>query len=58
MMAFLLGRTRGVITPEEYLHLIKELVDVPNKIKTILKTDKLIKGISEMYKSASSYNFV
>ena len=49
MMAFLLGKKKGVISQEEYTTLIKELTLIPEKIEEILKLSDEIKIIAEKY---------
>ncbi|WP_066632203.1 glutamine--fructose-6-phosphate transaminase (isomerizing) [Labilibacter marinus] len=54
MMAFMLGRKRGLLYDELYKELIHELTLVPEKIQTILKSADYIKGIAELYKDATN----
>lgn len=54
MMAFLIGKTKGTITDEEYKKLIKELNDIPDKIEKILTFNDEYKRIAELYKDASN----
>ena len=52
MMSILLGYKKGHLDYEQYKKIIKELVDIPEKIKEILKSGNLFKEISEKYKDA------
>ncbi len=54
MMAFLLGRRKNLLAPEEYENLIDGLTGIPDKIRTILKTDDHIKQIAEKYKNSTN----
>ena len=54
MMAMLLGKTRGFLLKEEYTHLVGELTQIPDKIRTILQADDEIKKISETYQHATN----
>ncbi|MCU4174467.1 glutamine--fructose-6-phosphate transaminase (isomerizing) [Carboxylicivirga sp. N1Y90] len=54
MMAMLLGKTKGELSPNEYQHLIKQMTEVPDKIKTILQSEAEIKTIAETYKDANN----
>ncbi len=54
MMAFLLGKMKGSLAPDNYIHLIKELGKIPDKIKKVLESDEYIKKIAETYKDASN----
>lgn len=54
MMAFMLGRKRGSIYDQQYKELVQELTLVPEKIRTILKSESYIKEIAEKYKDATN----
>ncbi len=58
MMAFILGKNKGYIKEPEYLKLIKDLVNVPDKIEEILKLDEQIKEISALYKDATNFLYL
>ncbi|GET32901.1 glutamine--fructose-6-phosphate aminotransferase [isomerizing] [Prolixibacter bellariivorans] len=52
MMAALLGKERGKLSLEDYRVIIQELSEVPEKIKTILKTTDHIRKVADKYKDA------
>ncbi len=54
MMAFLLGRKRNIILPEQYRALIQELVHVPGYIEQILSHEEEIRNIAAKYKDATN----
>jgi glucosamine--fructose-6-phosphate aminotransferase (isomerizing) len=58
MMAVMLGKMNGNVSDPDYQMLIKELVDVPQKIETILKYDPLFKEISALYKDVSNFLYL
>ncbi len=58
MIAALLGKTNGNLRDIEYKKIIKELVDVPEKIEAILKYDHLFKEISALYKDVSNFLYL
>ncbi len=58
MMAVMLGKMNGSVSDTDYKMLIKELVDVPRKIETILKDDPLFKEISALYKDVSNFLYL
>ncbi len=58
MIAALLGKTNGNLRDVEYKKIIKELVDVPEKIEAILKYDHLFKEISALYKDVSNFLYL
>ncbi len=64
MIALKIAKEKGTIDNNRYMHLLKEMQDLPEKIKTVLETDGKIKEIAEKYKDASDalylgrgYNF-
>ncbi len=58
MMAIMLGKNNNTISNEEYLNLIKELTDIPERVEEILKKDNTIKEISELYKDATNFLYL
>lgn len=54
MMAFLLGRKRNIILPEQYRALIQELVHVPGYIEQVLAHEDEIKNIAAKYKDSTN----
>jgi glucosamine--fructose-6-phosphate aminotransferase (isomerizing) len=49
MLAFKLASGKGNITKEEYAHLISELAQVPEKVRTILVSHPAIKTVAEKF---------
>lgn len=58
MMALKIGYAKGTIDENRYLHLMKELEAVPEKVKEILADTSNIKRIAEKYKDASDFLFL
>ena len=58
MMALKLGYAKGTLGQERYMHLMKELEAVPDKVKTILADTSNIKKIAEKYKDAHDFLFL
>lgn len=54
MMAFLLGKTKGLISEQDYKKLVQELTEVPDKIGTILKSESEIEKIAQTYQHANN----
>jgi glucosamine--fructose-6-phosphate aminotransferase (isomerizing) len=54
MMAILLGRERGHISPEKYRILIKEFTQIPGKIEKILTHSKEIRELASKFQHASN----
>ncbi len=58
MIALILGRNKGHIDKDEYERLIKNLIDIPDKIKEILNLDDEIQKISALYKDATNFLYL
>ncbi|VAW14333.1 Glutamine--fructose-6-phosphate aminotransferase [isomerizing] [hydrothermal vent metagenome] len=52
MLALKLAKTKNIISEDTFVSLIKELYEIPEKIKTILTTHLYIKKVAEKYKDA------
>ncbi len=64
MIALKIAHAKKTIDEEHYLLLCKELMDIPDKVATVLKQNDNIKALAEKYKDASDalylgrgYNF-
>jgi len=58
LIALDLSKRINTISKKTYQSLLKELYDLPEKIKVILKTAKVIEKISEKYLSASNFIYL
>ncbi len=58
MMAVMLGKRNGNIDEPTYLNLIKEITEVPDKIRKILKNNEYYQEISSLYKNASNFLYL
>jgi len=58
MMALKIGFAKGTIDEDRYLHLMKELEDVPEKVKEILADTSNIQCIAKKYKDANDFLFL
>lgn len=58
MMALKIAKAKGTITDERYLHLMKELEAIPEKVRTALKDAENIKRIAHKYKDAQNALFL
>lgn len=56
LMSLAIGMAKGTVSQEEYEEVLRELVNIPEKIKDILKQNDHIKEVSEKY--ANSRNFL
>ncbi len=58
MMAMVLGIKKGTLAKEKYLHLIKELTLIPEKIEKILTLNAEFKNLAEKYKNVSNFLYL
>jgi glucosamine--fructose-6-phosphate aminotransferase (isomerizing) len=54
LMALSLGHKKGTISDSKFHTLLAELEAIPNKVKTVLESNKTIEKIAEEYKNASN----
>ncbi|MCO5241038.1 MAG: glutamine--fructose-6-phosphate transaminase (isomerizing) [Chitinophagaceae bacterium] len=58
MVALMIARERGTISNERYLHLLNELNEVPEKVKSVLDNAAHIRKTALKYKDASDALFL
>lgn len=58
MMALKIGKAKGTLSDERYLHLMKELEAIPEKVRIALKDTTTIERIANKYKNASNALFL
>ena len=58
MMALKIGYAKGTIDHERYIQLMKDLEEVPDKVRAILADTSNIKRIAEKYKDAHDFLFL
>src|SRR5512133_686744 len=58
MMAILLGRKRNFLSDEQYRHYIQELMLITEQIEFILKQDKQIRQLADMYKNVNNFLYL
>lgn len=58
MLAALLGKKRGTLDDEAYLHFIKELTKLPEKIEKVLAFNQEYKQIAKLYKNAENFLYL
>lgn len=58
MIALKVAQMKGTISSERYLHLLKELDEVPGKVSWILKNSEAIKVLAEKYKDARDFLYL
>src|SRR5687768_5807024 len=58
MVALKIAKEKGTISDERYADLIQELHDVPDKVRTVLKSAEHIKLIAEKYKDARDFLYL
>jgi glutamine---fructose-6-phosphate transaminase (isomerizing) len=58
MVALKIAKQKGSIDEERYMHLLKELHDVPEKLKDVLKTTGHVKELADKYKDARDFLYL
>ena len=58
MVALKIAKQKGSIDEERYMHLLKEIHDVPEKVKQVLKTADHIKTLAAKYKDARDFLYL
>lgn len=58
MLALKIAHAKKTISEERYVHLMKELQQIPEKVKEILSNTDHIKAIAEKYKNAKDFLFL
>jgi glucosamine--fructose-6-phosphate aminotransferase (isomerizing) len=58
MMALKIGKAKGTLSDERYLHLMKELEAIPEKVRLALKDIDNIERIANKYKDATNALFL
>lgn len=58
MIALKVAHMKGAIQQERYLHLLKELDEVPEKVAWILKSNEAIKSLAIKYKDARDFLYL
>jgi len=58
MLALIIGKEKGTISEEDYLKIVYELARIPEKIKDILKQDKVIAEFSKTFTYAQNFIYL
>ncbi|MDD4969666.1 MAG: glutamine--fructose-6-phosphate transaminase (isomerizing) [Paludibacter sp.] len=58
MLALIIGKEKGTISQEDYLKIVYELARIPEKIKEILKQDKVIAEFSKTFTYAQNFIYL
>jgi glucosamine--fructose-6-phosphate aminotransferase (isomerizing) len=58
MIALKIGYAKGVLNHERYIHLLRELDAIPDKVAEVLESQEKIKKIAEKYSEAQDYLFL
>ena len=54
LMAMMIGKRKGTISAEKFNRLVVEMSAIPEKLKTVLKQDKLIEKIAKIYHESTN----
>jgi len=58
MVALKIAKQKETLDDERYMHLLKNLHDIPEKVKEVLKTTEHIKSLAEKYKTARDFLYL
>jgi glucosamine--fructose-6-phosphate aminotransferase (isomerizing) len=58
MIALKIGHRKGVLSHERYLHLLRELDAIPDKVTELLTQSEHIKALAEKYKDARDFLYL
>ena len=58
MIALKIAKEKGTIAEKRYMHLLKELHEIPEKVQEILEQTDTIKRIAEKYKDARDFLYL
>jgi len=58
MLALMIGKEKGTLSEERYLHIVKELAHIPQKINEILKKDAIIAEFSKTFTYAQNFIYM
>ena len=58
MIALKIGYKKGVLDHDRYLHLLRELDNVPDKVYTLLQQHEAVKALAEKYKDANDFLYL
>ena len=58
MLALALAKEKGTISTENYVHVVKELHEIPNKIKTVLQLNDRIADLSRTFTYARNFLYL
>ena len=58
MLALKIGKAKGTISEEKYLHVMHELAAVPEKVSEALKEEEHIRQVAEKYKDATDFLYL
>ena len=58
MLALALAQAKGTIVHDEYVSIVKELNDIPNKMREVLKLNDRIADLSRMFTYASNFLYL
>ena len=54
LMAMMIGKRKGAISPQKFNRLVVEMSSIPEKLKTVLKQDKKIEKIAKIYHESTN----
>jgi glucosamine--fructose-6-phosphate aminotransferase (isomerizing) len=58
LMALSIAQKKGTITDSKFRQVLIELEDIPNKVERMLKSDKQVRYIAEIFKDATNFLYL
>tara|TARA_B100000809_G_scaffold190766_2_gene189410 strand:+ start:6342 stop:8186 length:1845 start_codon:yes stop_codon:yes gene_type:complete len=58
LMALSIAQKKGTITDSKFRQVLVELEDIPNKVERMLKSDKQVRYIAEIFKDATNFLYL
>lgn len=58
LIALTLGHKNGTLAESRYRQLLEELDSVPDKVEEVLKTNTIVKGISDLFKDVKNFLYL
>lgn len=58
LIALTLGHKNGTLAESRYRQLLEELDSIPDKVEEVLKTNTIVKGISDLFKDVKNFLYL
>ncbi len=58
LLALRLGKEKGVLSATDYYKYLYEMIEIPNKIESVLKSSEYLESIAAIYKDATNFLYL